>query len=100
MLQSIVSLHEQVVSSKTKILTPKPLPIISNSSSSRKRKPDKSSICHLIPEEPEVIIHEDEESNLNIDEPEVGKGSNLLDPCIKKLLLLQITGHNNSHGEN
>lgn len=57
MLQSIVSLHERV--SQGKIFTPKPLPII-NSSRKRVRKPDKSSICHVLPEEPEVIIHEEE----------------------------------------
>ena len=34
-----------------------------NSSSQRKRKPDKSSICHLVPE---VILHEDPEGNVGL----------------------------------
>lgn len=62
MLQSIVSLHERV--SQGKIFTPKPLPIINSSSRKRVRKPDKSSICHVLKQsqdEPEVIIHEEPE---------------------------------------
>ena len=64
MLQSMLSLHEKVC--KGQIMTPKPLPIINKEvqrqqQQARKRKPDKSSICHFIPEvilreEPEVTI--------------------------------------------
>ncbi len=68
----------------TKILTPKPLPIIKEQDSRKRgRKPDKNSICHVLPttpEEPEVIIHEDDAIdtsvtgtplNHSIEEPEV-----------------------------
>lgn len=62
MLQSIVSLHEKT----QKIQTPKPLPMITmktahSTGRRRGRKPDKSSICHVVPE-PEVIIQEDSDS--------------------------------------
>ena len=52
MLQSI---HEKA--SRAQIQTPKPLPII-NQTRKRNRKPDKSSICHVVP--PEVVIQEEE----------------------------------------
>ena len=68
MLQSI---HEKA--SKAQIQTPKPLPII-NQTRKRNRKPDKSSICHVVPE---VIIQEEEisppllKTNLEDSKPEV-----------------------------
>ena len=54
MLQSI---HEKA--SRAQIQTPKPLPII-NQTRKRNRKPDKSAICHVVPE---VIIQEEEIGN-------------------------------------
>jgi hypothetical protein len=63
-LQSIVSMHEK--NSLSQIQTPKPLPVLTSSMSSgrrRVRKPDKSAICHVVPEmpvnEPEVILEVD-----------------------------------------
>ena len=56
MLQSI---HEKA--SRAQIQTPKPLPII-NQTRKRNRKPDKSSICHVVPE---VIIQEEEIGNFH-----------------------------------
>ena len=66
MLQSMVALHEKVC--KGQIMTPKPLPIINKEvqrqqQQARKRKPDKSSICHLIPQ---VILREEPEPEITI----------------------------------
>ena len=69
MLQSMVALHEKVC--KGQIMTPKPLPIINKEvqrqqqqqQQARKRKPDKSSICHLIPQ---VILQEEPEPEITI----------------------------------
>ena len=55
------SIHDKA--SKAQIQTPKPLPIINNNQTrKRNRKPDKSSICHVVPEVPEVpeIVHHDD----------------------------------------
>ena len=44
------SIHDKA--SKAQIQTPKPLPIINNNQTrKRNRKPDKSSICHVVHEQ-------------------------------------------------
>ena len=43
------SIHDKA--SKAQIQTPKPLPIINNQTRKRNRKPDKSSICHVVHEQ-------------------------------------------------
>ena len=62
------SIHDKA--SKAQIQTPKPLPIINNNQTrKRNRKPDKSSICHVVPEVSEVICHDDNQHN-DVDDQE------------------------------
>ena len=76
-LQSMVSLYEKV--SKGEIMTPKPLPMIEAgqkcSSQQRKRKPDKSSICHLVPE---VILQEEPEECREVELKQILNGQRLM----------------------
>ena len=78
-LQSMVSLYEKV--SKGEIMTPKPLPMIEAgqkcNSQQRKRKPDKSSICHLVPE---VILQEEPEECREVELKQILNGGQRVMP--------------------
>ena len=79
------SIHDKA--SKAQIQTPKPLPIINNNQTrKRNRKPDKSSICHVVPEVSEVICHDDNQHNDVDDQEEEEEEEESIPSPLKQIL--------------
>ena len=79
------SIHDKA--SKAQIQTPKPLPIINNNQTrKRNRKPDKSSICHVVPEVSEVICHDDIQHNDVDDQEEEEEEEESIPSPLKQIL--------------